>query len=317
MRILIGYDGSESANEAIDGLLRAGLPAEAEALVVSVAEVWLPPPDDEVADDTFPTKNPPGLKQARERARRMIEQTKELAERGSKRVQHNFPGWRVSHAALTGSPPFELLNRAGEWQPHLIVVGSHGHTAMGRLVLGSVSQKILTEAPTSVRVGRRSTGSGPAAQRIVVGVDDSPGSQAALESVAARKWFPGSEVRVIVVQDLIKGSPGSLLIAPVNQFVDEVNEAEYAQAKEIAAAAAEKVRAGLNDKSITVSFAVEAGNPKQVLVRDAEEFGADCIFTGATGFSNRIERFLLGSVSAAVAARAHCSVEVVRSQQPS
>jgi nucleotide-binding universal stress UspA family protein len=49
-----------------------------------------------------------------------------------------------------------------------------------------------------------------------------------------------------------------------------------------------------------------------VLVRHAEEFGAECIFTGATGFSNRIERFVLGRVSAAVAARAHCSVEVVR-----
>ena len=75
-----------------------------------------------------------------------------------------------------------------------------------------------------------------------------------------------------------------------------------------------ELRAGLDDKSVTVSPAVETGDPKQVLVRHAAEFGADCIFTGATGFSNRIERFVLGSVSAAVAARAHCSVEVVRAQ---
>lgn len=61
-----------------------------------------------------------------------------------------------------------------------------------------------------------------------------------------------------------------------------------------------------------VSYVVEAGDPKPVLVHRAEEFGADCIFTGASGFSNRIERFILGSVSAAVAARAHCSVEVSR-----
>jgi nucleotide-binding universal stress UspA family protein len=63
---------------------------------------------------------------------------------------------------------------------------------------------------------------------------------------------------------------------------------------------------------VIVSSVVDAGDPKRVLVRHAEEFGADCIFTGATGFSSRAERFLLGSVSAAVAARAHCSVEVVR-----
>jgi nucleotide-binding universal stress UspA family protein len=57
---------------------------------------------------------------------------------------------------------------------------------------------------------------------------------------------------------------------------------------------------------------VHAGDPKQVLVKHAEEFGADCIFTGATGFSSRLERVILGSVSSAIAARAQCSVEVVR-----
>ena len=75
-----------------------------------------------------------------------------------------------------------------------------------------------------------------------------------------------------------------------------------------------ELRAGLDDKGVTVSSVVEAGDPKQVIVRHAEESGADCIFTGATGFSSRVERFLLGSASAAVAARAHCPVEVVRAR---
>lgn len=317
MKILIAYDGSEGANTGIDGLQRAGLPAEAEALVVSVAEVWLPPPPSEdVLDDTFPLKTPLAVELARKRAARMIEQAQELAERGSKRVQRIFPQWRVNYEPLSGSPAFELLNRAGEWQPHLMVVGSHGHTALGRFVLGSVSQKVLTEARTSVRVGRRMTGSGASAQRIVVGADGSPGSQAACRAAAARNWSSGSEVRVVVAQGLMKAFPVSLLIPPVSQFVDEVNEAEHTQAEEIAAEAVKELRAGLDDKSVTVSSAVYAGDPKQVLVREAEEFGADCIFTGATGFSNRIERFVVGSVSAAVAARAHCSVEVVREQQP-
>jgi nucleotide-binding universal stress UspA family protein len=75
-----------------------------------------------------------------------------------------------------------------------------------------------------------------------------------------------------------------------------------------------ELRAELENKGVTVSSAVVTGDPKRVLVQHAEEFGADCIFTGATGFSNPIERFLVGSVSAAVAARAHCSVEVVRAR---
>ena len=52
--------------------------------------------------------------------------------------------------------------------------------------------------------------------------------------------------------------------------------------------------------------------PKRLLIAEAESWGADCIFVGARGGMGRIDRFLLGSVSSAVAARAHCSVEVAR-----
>jgi hypothetical protein len=60
MKILFAYDGSDGVDTGIDGLLRAGLPTQGvEALVVSVAEVWLPPPPrDEVIDDTFPFQIP-------------------------------------------------------------------------------------------------------------------------------------------------------------------------------------------------------------------------------------------------------------------
>jgi nucleotide-binding universal stress UspA family protein len=57
---------------------------------------------------------------------------------------------------------------------------------------------------------------------------------------------------------------------------------------------------------------VKEDEPKRLLVTEAESWGADCIFVGARGMG-RIERFLLGSVSSALAARAHCSVEIARS----
>ena len=46
MKLLIAYDGSASANDALDDLLRAGLPEKAKAIVFSVAELWFPPPTD-------------------------------------------------------------------------------------------------------------------------------------------------------------------------------------------------------------------------------------------------------------------------------
>ena len=312
MKVLIAYDGSESADTAIDGLRRAGLPSEADALVVSVAEVWLPAPEHEATVKDTVASDIRGLDRARARAMERMKLAEEAAQSACERVSQIFPQWRLKHQALSGSPPHEILNLARQWEPDLIVVGSHGRTALGRFVLGSVSQKVLTEAQTSVRISRDTVGTGGSAVRVVVGVDGSEGAKNALRVVALRDWVPGSEVRVVVAEDPLVTNSAYRLIPTVDQFIAEVNEAEHGMAEKLAADAVKELSATLKDKSVTVSSVVVIGVPKQALVAHAEEFGADCIFTGATGLSNPIERFLVGSVSAAVAARASCSVEVVR-----
>jgi len=316
MKVLIAYDGSEPADIAIDSLQRAGLPAQnVEARVVSVGEVWLPPASAEVLDDTLPSQPPAGLDEARQRAAQVMEDAEMLAHRGSKRVQQIFSGWQVSHEVRNGSPGFELLNSAREWQADLIVVGSQGLSALSRFMLGSVSQKVLTEASTSVHVGRPNPGAGKSGERILIGVDGSPAALAAVRAVAKRQWTEGSEIRIVVADDVLRSNPISFLVPPVREFLDQVRADERTQAEQFAIAAAKELRDALGERNITVSSVIHSGDPKQILVKHAEEFGADCIFTGATGFSSRLERVILGSVSAAVAARAHCSVEVVREQQ--
>ena len=42
-KLLIGYDGSGHADAAIDDLQRAGLPQDVEAIVLTVADAFLPP----------------------------------------------------------------------------------------------------------------------------------------------------------------------------------------------------------------------------------------------------------------------------------
>jgi nucleotide-binding universal stress UspA family protein len=75
--------------------------------------------------------------------------------------------------------------------------------------------------------------------------------------------------------------------------------------------AVEAVANEVRSAGLVPTTVVEEGDPKRFLVEEAERWKADCIFVGAKGHSG-LERFLLGSVSAAVATRAHCSVEVVR-----
>jgi nucleotide-binding universal stress UspA family protein len=67
----------------------------------------------------------------------------------------------------------------------------------------------------------------------------------------------------------------------------------------------------LKPAGITVSSKIDNAEPKRLLVSEAAGWDADCIFVGATGHTF-LDRLLLGSVAAAVVARAHCSVEVIR-----
>jgi nucleotide-binding universal stress UspA family protein len=312
MKLLIGYDGSPCADAALDDVRRAGLPAEGvEAVVIAVAEVWLPPPPPssyEIVEAARAAHSQAELEERASRAALAVKETRRAAERAAERVAKNFPGWRVTAEATSGSPSWEIIMRADQWRPDLVVVGSHGRSALGRFVLGSVSQKVLTEARCSVRVARGRVEVEDTPARLVVGVDGSPGSEAAVLAVAARRWPLKSEARVVVVEDPLVPTLVGHLLPNVSEWIEESNRGETQWMQKLAGRAAERLRAA----ELIASPAVLYGDPKRVLIEEAEKWGADSIFVGSTGFSNRFERFLLGSVSGAVAARAHCSVEVVR-----
>jgi nucleotide-binding universal stress UspA family protein len=142
----------------------------------------------------------------------------------------------------------------------------------------------------------------------VVGTDGSPASEEALRAVANRTWPSGSEVMIVLVDDPLAPEFLGKLIPPLGETLEEDRREEGAWIEQISERSIELLRGA----KIKVTCVVKEGDPKRELCKAAEEWGADCVFVGSAGFSNRFERFVLGSVSAAVAARAHCSVEVVR-----
>jgi nucleotide-binding universal stress UspA family protein len=314
MKLLIAYDGSECAEAALDDLQLAGLPYDAEALVVSVTEVWLPPPPPsvyEVIEEALAAHTPAELQREYVNDSSPVVEARRLAECARDRLRKNFPGWEVRAESYFGSPAREVLRVADEWAPDLVVVGSHGRTALGRFVLGSVSQKVLNEARSSVRVARGRVEVEPHPCRILVGVDGSPGAEAAVRAVAARYWPRGSGARVLVVDDPLDFGVVARLVPRLREAVEEENREEAAWVKETIDRAALQLSAA----GLTTSSVLTPGDPRRDLVDEAERWGADCIFVGSHRFGNRVERFLLGSVAAAVAARAHCSVEVTRAPQ--
>jgi len=313
MKILIAYDGSDCAEAALDDLTQAGLPNEAEAIVMSVTEVWLPPPPTssyEIVEQATQVHVPADLKKVYAKGTRAVHEARVLAERGLARVKAGFPNWKVRAEATYGSPAWELVFKADKWKPDLVIVGSHGRSALGRFVLGSVSQRVVTEARCSVRIARGRVEAPGSPVRILIGMDGSPASLAALQAVAERNWPAQSQARVVMVDDPLRATLVGELIPLVAESVAASNRLDRTRIREFAEEAAKLVKC----KSLHVSAAIEEGDPKHVLPKVADEWGAQCIFVGATGISNRFKRFLLGSVSAAVAARAHCSVEVVRAR---
>lgn len=316
MKLLVAYDGSKCSEAALDDLLRAGLPDLGEALVISVAEVWLPPKNGsgvanwELTGIKLDPQTLATIQKHYEANEKAVAEAATLANHAKQRLQRIFPKWKVKAEATYGSPAWEVLTRADDFKPELIVVGSHGRSAISRFFLGSISQKILTEAHCSVRVARGRIEVDPTPVRIVIGFDGSKGAQAAVEKVAACTWREYSEIRLIVATEEVRPSAIGRFIPPITHLVKEVNESEREWIEKLADDALKT----LQSSGTLASLHIHAGNPKEVLIDEAERWNADCIFVGANAFGSRVERFLLGSTSAAVAARAHCSVEVVRQQ---
>jgi nucleotide-binding universal stress UspA family protein len=308
MKILIAYDGSDGADAALEDLRSAGLPKTAEVLVMSMADVFLPPPINEEVDNAFPMSIPVGVRRAHERAEYKVKLADSMAKRASERVKADFPEWSVRHTALADSPAWALIRTADEWKADLVVVGAGGHSNLGgRLILGSVSQRVLYEARCSVRVARSPRHETEAPLRLLIGVDNSIYSHAAVDTVSRRQWPPGTEVRLLAVVDTVMAITPDSSQPSVMEWLEVDDEANWDQVRKAFEPSANR----LLSTGLDAAVMIRRGNPKDEVVEEAESWGADCIFVGAKGMRG-IDRLLLGSVSSAVSARAHCSVEVVR-----
>ncbi|MEW6131234.1 MAG: universal stress protein [Acidobacteriota bacterium] len=311
MKILLAYDGSACADHAIEDMQRAGLPAEADALVVAVEEVWLPAPpmsSYEIVEKMVLPEGQVATQMAPVAGFRAEDsEAYKLAEEAQRKIQRLFPAWQVTIKCAIGSPATEVLRIADEWKPDLIVVGSHGRTALGRFFFGSVSHKIVTEAHATVRVSRCAETNGVEKEKLLIAVDGSMNAETAIQTVAHRQFPAETEARVVIVTDPLKPSLVGAFIPRVSEWVDESNKDERNWARDTARQQAEI----LNRAGFLASYAVREGDPRRELIREAEDWNATTIFVGARGL-NTVDRFLLGSVSAAIAQRAECTVEIVR-----
>lgn len=132
--------------------------------------------------------------------------------------------------------------------------------------------------------------------KILLAVDPTGASDVAVREVANRPWPPQTSVEVLSVVE-------SHQVFEVPSLIEGLEEA--------AKGTVESAFRDLRSAGIDAVACVRRGHAKDVIVERAREIGADFVIVSSRGLHG-IEHFLLGSVAAAVARFAPCSVEIVR-----
>jgi nucleotide-binding universal stress UspA family protein len=140
--------------------------------------------------------------------------------------------------------------------------------------------------------------------KILIAIDGSGCSKAAIKEVAERPWPPATRVKVLCVIEPVVFPVPEAVIMP---------ESCYDVMKAAAETEVDSALLSLRKKSPNLKIESETrfGEAEEVILDEAENWGADLIVLGSHG-RGTTGRLVLGSVSQAVAIHAKCSVEIVR-----
>jgi nucleotide-binding universal stress UspA family protein len=135
-KILVAFDGSESARRAFGMALEIAEPIGAEIIVASVAR----PPEPATMVETTA----------------MIETATEHFEQqfSELRSQAQARGLTARTKVVVGHPAEQIIHAAAEEEADMIVMGHRGKSMIQRWLLGSVSKRVISYAPCSVLIVR-------------------------------------------------------------------------------------------------------------------------------------------------------------------
>lgn len=151
MKILVAVDGAPCSRFAAESLTLRPWPPETVFKVVCVLEPYHP----ELAG-----WNAGSVAVALEEQKVQVEQAGELVKNTAAYLRthlHDSADGKleVEEHISEGHVKETILQLAKDWQADLIVMGSHGRQGMEKLLLGSISQGVLTDAPCSVEIVKR------------------------------------------------------------------------------------------------------------------------------------------------------------------
>jgi nucleotide-binding universal stress UspA family protein len=202
-------------------------------------------------------------------------------------------GLRTSWALLAGWPPRSLAAYVLQNHIDLVVMTTHGRGGFSRFWLGSVADELLRRVSSPVLLFRPSEAPPTAFDRILIALDGSAASEAALESsLASGLLSQGSRITLAHVVESAAVTLSRLPRLPTLDFPDRtevVRKAATARLEQIAT----RMRGG--ELPTDVKVVIGPGVAEQILELAASE-GSDLIIVGTHG-ARGVERLLLGSVA--------------------
>ena len=189
------------------------------------------------------------------------------------------PRLRTSVSAYEG-----ILEEAEAVQPDWIIMGRHGLTGLPRLLLGSVTARVIGHSDVSVLVVPR--GAALEFKRVLIAADDSPFSAAAWQEALSITQRMGSHLTAIAVA----ASGGEVKTA--NQVV-------------------QRMEAEARLRGVPLETAVPCGRPFEAILQVAQAKKVNLIVLGSHGRTG-LRRLLLGSTAERVIGQAPCPVLVVK-----
>ena len=287
--VLLATDGSTPSLEAAK--LLAHLP-HAESLNLTVISVVQRP----FIHSSYATG---------ELLEKAFERDKGFAVQSYGAVAEMFDGANVTinHSMPEGPAGEAIVQLAEQIKADLVVLGAKGHSQIGRLLLGSVSDHVATHAPCSTLIVRPTAlheTSRPI--RVCLAYESSGSAIAALEEISEIPWKTGTDFYLLTVETYLSDFIGQ-------RIADEGIEIT-GHYKEGLRTAQERLSDVAPDAT---THLVKGDHVGESIVAFAEEHQIDLLVVGETP-RNALNRFLLGSTSRYVLRHAPCSVWITRNR---
>jgi nucleotide-binding universal stress UspA family protein len=277
-KLMVATDGSEYSGSAIREAINLAKICSSKLYAVSVVKT----------NPEFEDLVPMVIEKIEREAREHLESVKDKASR---------EGIDCEIIVNRDEEPYQnIIDEATRNHVNMIIVGTHGRTGLKRLMMGSVTAKVIGHAPCNVLVVPLDAKI--ECKNILIATDGSKYSDAAAaEAIGIAKRCAGSLIAISVVyadKEIVLPEDDEEMISARDNVKKIVDIAE---------------KEGIKTEGLTVQ-----GKPHEGIVEIAKQKHADLIIVGSHGRTG-IERLLMGSVTERVIGHSKSAVLVVKKPQ--